>query len=75
VNNLGEGWESFVTVGKVREKCRWWERRESAWKAIGNCFSKAAVQPCFGLGPTPIKNVVGVNQTLCYGFSFQPWTQ
>jgi hypothetical protein len=69
VNNLGEKQESFGTVGKVREKCQWWERGENAWKAMGNCFSKTAVQPTLVLAwDSHKKNMVGVNQTPYYKF-------
>ena len=39
-------------------------------KQLVIAFQKLQSNLSFGLGPTSIKNMVGVNQMLCYRFSF-----
>jgi hypothetical protein len=76
VNNLGEGWESFVTVtGKQGESVGDEREEKMHEKQLVIAFQKLQSNLTFGLGPTPIKNMVGVNQTLCCRFYFQPRPQ
>ena len=68
MNNLGEERESFVTVGKVRESVDDEREEKTHEKQLVIAFQKLQSNLSFGLGPTPIKNMVDVNQTLCCRF-------